>query len=78
MPPIDREYTFRFFTGQNLVSNGERESFLTWWPDLCEIGRRCARDIRSAAGRPQVMATSQSKVIDNAIVGFRLRHRLES
>lgn len=76
IPPIDREYTFRFFTGQTLVWNGERESFLAWWPGLCDIGRRCARDIRRAVGRPEVMATSPSKVIDNAIVGFRLRQRL--
>ncbi len=75
VPPIDRQYTFRFFTGQNLVMKGERGPFLEWWPRLCEIGRRCSSEIRAALGRPDVMATSQSKVIDNAIVGFGLRQR---
>lgn len=61
MPPIDREYTFRFFTGQTLVMNGEKEPLLEWWPYLCEIGRRCAAQIRRAVGRPELMATSPSK-----------------
>jgi hypothetical protein len=73
VPPIDRRYTFWFFSG--LKSGGERESFLAWWPLLCEIARRRATDIRAAVGRPAVMATSPSKIIDNAIVGFRLRQR---
>lgn len=75
MPPIDREYTFRFFTGQKLLGNSEEGPFLSWWPHFCEIGRRCASEIRSAVGRPKLMATAPSKVIDNAIVGFGLHHR---
>lgn len=75
MPPIDREYTFRFFTGQTMLSRSEEASFLAWWPLLCEVGRRCAQDVRAATGRAQVMATSPSKVIDNAIIGFRIRQR---
>jgi hypothetical protein len=70
MPPIDRTYTFTFFTGNMVLSESEKSAFSWWWPLLCEIGTRCAPTIRGATGRPEVMATSASKVIDNAIVGF--------
>ena len=75
MPPIDRQYTFRFFTGQTLLLKGEENPFLAWWPYFCDIAWCCTDEIRAAVGRPEVMATSPSKVIDNAIVGFGLRHR---
>lgn len=39
VPPIDRQYTFRFFTDQMYVSHGERQAFLEWFPLLCEVGR---------------------------------------
>jgi hypothetical protein len=70
VPPIDREYTFRFFTGQTMLNGGEMRAFSEWFPLLCEIGRRCRGEIIGAVGRPGVMATSTSKVVDNAIVGF--------
>ena len=73
VPPIDRQYTFRFFTGQKAVNHGDEKAFLEWFPLLCEIGRRCPGEIRAALERGGVMATSQSKVIDNAIIGFMQR-----
>lgn len=73
VPPIDRQYTFRFFTGQKAVNRGDELAFLEWFPMLCEIGRRCADEIAAALEQRGVMATSQSKVIDNAIIGFMQR-----
>jgi hypothetical protein len=71
VPPIDRQYTFRFFTGQMAVSQGESAAFAEWFPLFCEIGRRCATAIEDALRRRGFMATSASKVIDNAIMGFQ-------
>jgi hypothetical protein len=75
MPPIDREYTFKFFTGQAMLSAGEEQAFADWWPYLCEIGRSCSSEILAAVGRAERMATSSSKVIDNAIIGFMRSRR---
>jgi hypothetical protein len=38
VPPIDRQYTFRFFTGQKAVTAGDEQAFLDWFPSLAEIG----------------------------------------
>lgn len=73
VPPIDRQYTFRFFTGQKAVNHGDERAFLDWFPLLCEIGRRCVGEIDAALECGGVMATSRSKVIDNAIIGFMQR-----
>ncbi len=70
VPPIDRQYTFRFFTGQKSVSRGDRQAFLEWFPLLTEIGRARATEIQSAVARGGFMATGPAKVIDNAIMGF--------
>lgn len=67
---MDRQYTFRFFTGQASLASGEEAAFLEWFPYLCDIGRRCRSEIATAIERRGLMATSTSKVIDNAIVGF--------
>lgn len=71
VPPIDRQYTFKFFTGQTQVSYGEQTAFAEWFPLLCEIARSCDEEIEAALERGGFMATSASKVIDNAIMGFR-------
>jgi hypothetical protein len=72
IPPIDRQYTFRFFTGQKTVPAGDRQAFLDWFPYLAEIGRRCRRPIDDAMRRGAPMAAGRAKVIDNAIIGFML------
>lgn len=69
IPPIDRQYTFRFFTGQKAVHSGDQRAFLEWFPYLAEIGQRCHTSIEAAVGRGGT-ATGPSKVIDNAIIGF--------
>ncbi len=69
IPPIDRQYTFRFFTGQKMVTS-DHVVFLDWFPRLAAIGARCQRPIRDAIKRGGFMATGEAKVIDNAIMGF--------
>ena len=69
IPPIDRQYTFRFFTGQKMVTS-DHAAFLDWFPRLAAIGARCQRPIRDAIKRGGFMATGEAKVIDNAIMGF--------
>ena len=70
VPPIDRQYTFRFFTGQKAVQGGDQRAFLAWFPYFVEIATRCRFPIENALGRRGFMATSATKVIDNAIIGF--------
>lgn len=70
VPPIDRQYTFQFFTGQKSVQHGEATAFAEWFPYLCEIGRSCQGEIEQALRRGGFMATGRAKVIDNAIIGF--------
>jgi hypothetical protein len=72
VPPIDRQYTFNFFTGQKRVAN-DRAAFLDWFPRLADIGVRCREPIRDAITRGGFMATGEAKVIDNAIMGFMQR-----
>lgn len=70
VPPIDRQYTFRFFTGQMSVTRGDQRAFLEWFPYLCEIGRERRTEIEEAVARGGFMATGPAKVVDNAIMGF--------
>lgn len=69
VPPIDRQYTFNFFTGQKMVPS-DRAAFLDWFPRLADIGSRCREPILDALARGGFMATGEAKVIDNAIMGF--------
>jgi hypothetical protein len=69
VPPIDRRYTFRFFTGRQRVQS-DRVAFLDWFPRMAGIGAYCDEPIREAIDRGGYMATSAAKVIDNAIMGF--------
>jgi hypothetical protein len=74
VPPIDRQYTFTFFTGQKTVPS-DRAAFLDWFPRLADIGARCRDEIQAAIARGGFMATGEAKVIDNAIMGFMQQRR---
>jgi hypothetical protein len=74
IPPIDRQYTFRFFTGQMAVAS-DRAAFLEWFPRLADVGSRCREPIYDAISRRGFMATGEAKVIDNAIMGFMQQYR---
>jgi hypothetical protein len=76
IPPIDRQYTFRFFTGQTMVAS-DRAAFLSWYPQLANVGSRCQRPIQDAIRRGGFMATGEAKIIDNAIMGYMQQRRLE-
>lgn len=67
--PIDRRYTFRFFTGYGAVTS-DRASFLDWFPKLASIGNLCRVPIYDVIARGGFMATGEAKAIDNAIIGF--------
>jgi hypothetical protein len=70
VPPIDRQYTFRFFVGQTQVPFGDRRAFLEWYPHMVEIAHRTEPEIIAALRREGFMATGEAKIIDNAIIAF--------
>lgn len=69
IPPIDRRYTFAFFTGQLSVPS-DKAAFADWYPKLASIGMQCREPILEAISRGGFMASGEAKVIDNAIIGF--------
>ena len=77
IPPIDRQYTFNFFTGRTMVAS-DKAAFLDWFPQLAMIGSQCREPIHDAMDRGGFMATGEAKIIDNAIMGFMQRHRASS
>jgi hypothetical protein len=75
MPPIDREYTLRFFYNHTTLNQGDEVAFKEIYPHFHRIASTCKDKIMSriVVG----MNTSQTKVIDNAIVGFVLKELKE-
>jgi len=71
MPPIDREYTLRFFYNHTTLNQGDEVAFNEIYPYFHKIASACKDKIMSHIGVG--MNTSQTKVIDNAIVGFVLK-----
>jgi hypothetical protein len=72
IPPIDRQYTWRFFTGQTtyLPKRDEQAAFRNWFPRFADIASRKQEAITDAIRRGGFMATGVAKVVDNAIMGF--------
>lgn len=75
VPPIDREYTIRFFFHHKTLSQGDEVAFRKIYPRFHRIAVECREQIQGRIGRG--MNTSATKVIDNAIVGF-VRSRLKN
>lgn len=76
VPPIDRNYTLRFFVGRRHIYRGRDAELLfrAIYPLFHEIAVRCAGEIHEVLAKPlQGMNTSVTKVIDNAILGFMVR-----
>jgi len=71
MPPIDREYTLRFFYNNKTISGRDEQLFREIYTQYYRIGYRCRDEIISHVGRG--FHTSETKIIDNAIVGFVLK-----
>jgi hypothetical protein len=72
MPPIDRTYTLMFFYGKTQFQTKKEEyKFSEIFPLLYKISIDCKSFISSdVANNQHEMATSTTKVIDNAIVGY--------
>jgi len=69
MPPIDRAYTLRFFDYKNISGRDER-TFREIYHQFHRIGSRREVTIHKYLGHG--FHTSETKVIDNAIVGYVL------
>jgi len=72
IPPIDRQYTLRFFYNNTSLNRGDEIAFREMYPRFHQIAVSCESKIESRLGRG--MNTSITKVIDNAIVGYGLKH----
>ncbi len=72
IPPIDRNYTLRFFVGRPYIHSGRDAAyFQAIYPLFHEIAVRCSSGIHGFIATPsEGMNTSVTKVIDNAILGF--------
>jgi hypothetical protein len=68
IPPIDREYTIRFFFHHKNMNRGDKAAFQEMYPHFHLIASKCSRKIESRLGKG--MNTSTTKVLDNAIVGY--------
>ena len=72
LPPIDREYTQTFFRYNDARFQYNQEAaFKMMLPYFAQIAQRV--DLPSYVGKAR-WATSESKLIDNAIIGFCRRH----
>jgi len=74
IPPIDRQYTLLFFynsTGPPHIEN----CFSEIYPKFVEIALSCTDNIFKRVGKG--FHTSDTKVIDNAIIGYVLKKNLK-
>lgn len=77
MPPIDREYTIRFFCHHKTLRSDGAEEFAEIYPACQRIAKACESKIRACMDHPDKMHTSLTKVVDNAIVGYVIRRLKE-
>ena len=68
IPPIDRTYTFNFFYNRNMLSIAEEDAFFEMFSRFHTIAINNRDIIAGLVGRG--WNTSETKVIDNAIVGY--------
>lgn len=68
IPPIDRTYTFNFFYNRNMLSIAEEDAFSEMFSRFHRIAINNRDIIAGLVGRG--WNTSETKVIDNAIVGY--------
>lgn len=79
VPPIDREYTFRFLRGNTNIANGIDREWTIMRAMIADFFTPITTDVRFAAqveawmGSPEQYPwdTSMMKVIDNLIIGAR-------
>lgn len=68
VPPIDRTYTFNFFYNRNTLSIAEDQAFFEMFLRLHSVAMANKDIIMKLVG--QGWNTSETKVIDNAVVGY--------
>lgn len=68
LPPIDRTYTFNFFYNRNMLSISEEAAFAEMYSRFHQVALGNKETILALVGRG--WNTSETKVIDNAIVGY--------
>jgi len=69
VPPMDRQYTLRFFLDHTNKNQGDQLTFGEIFPRFRQIATRSAQEIAKLIGVGS-MSTSSTKMIDNAIVGY--------
>lgn len=74
MPPIDRQYTVRFFYHHKTLNRGDEATFREIYPYFHQIATSCQQPIQARLEARKGMDTCAMKVIDNAIVGYVLKH----
>lgn len=70
VPPIDRAYVLRFFYNRGTLTSPEEKTFKEIYPFFHRVAQARAQRLRHLLGKG--MHTSETKIIDNAIVGFVL------
>jgi hypothetical protein len=70
VPPVDRQYVRRFFYNRTVLNRPEEKTFGEIYPFYHRIAREVAPKFRTLLGHG--MHTSETKIIDNAIVGYVL------
>ena len=75
VPPIDREYTLNFFFNNKTLKQEGGDEFKEIYPHFQDIAVKCRSKIIPQLYQGMKMNTSETKIIDNAIVGFILQKR---
>jgi len=70
VPPIDRAYVLRFFYNRGTLTSPEEKTFKEIYPFFHRVAQAAAPTFPNVLGKG--MHTSETKIIDNAIVGFVL------
>jgi hypothetical protein len=78
LPPIDRHYTVRFLFHHTTFNQGDAAAFAELFPRLARIASAKKDEIRKRLRTGGYMCTSETKIIDNAIVGFMLMQGSDS
>jgi hypothetical protein len=68
VPPMDRNYTYRFFYGRKKLSIEEREAFGEIFARLLKVAAERGEGLRSLLDN--AWNSSTAKAVDNAVVGY--------
>jgi len=71
VPPIDRQYSLRFFFNHNRIYD-EKRQFIIIYMSYYAIAHQMRESIANLVRESRDWNTSETKVIDNAIIGYVL------